>query len=123
VRDQVVLQRFEETSSTKLELQNLLGALERLDVDGKELIVYTDSQNIVGLLGRRERFERNDYRTKKREKIANHELYKLFFQWMDRLSCTLIKVEGHKVSDQKDRIDELFTLVDRASRDKLRADI
>ena len=41
----------------------------------------------------------------------------------DQLDCELVKVRGHQASNQKDDIDKLFTLVDRASRNALRGDI
>jgi hypothetical protein len=36
------------------------------------------------------------------------------------LDCEFIKVHGHQASNQKDLIDRLFTIVDRASRKALR---
>ena len=112
--------RFEQTSSTRLELQTLLWALSDLALSGFRVTVYTDSQNIIGLHARRERFEKNNYMTKKNRPIANHELYREFYSITDRLTCEFVKVKGHKLSHQKDPIDDLFTLVDRASRDALR---
>jgi ribonuclease HI len=118
----VKIRRFENTSSTKLELQTLLWALSDIQPSGSKVIVYTDSQNIVGLLGRRARFEQNDYRSKKNQRLNNFELYQEFFRITDQLECEFVKVRGHRVSNQKDDIDRLFTLVDRASRNALRRD-
>jgi ribonuclease HI len=117
---QVKVNRFENTSSTKLELQILLIALCELNSTDGKVIVYTDSQNIMGLPNRRERFEKNDYRSKNGKLIANRELYQEFYRLTDSLACEFVKVCGHKVSVQKDDIDSLFTLVDRASRNALR---
>ncbi len=122
LKTRVKVRRFEETSSTKLELQTLLWALGNIEALGSKLIVYTDSQNILSLQRRRGRFEQNDYRSKNNKQIKNHELYKEFFRMTDKLDCELVKVSGHKVSSQKDDIDKFFTLVDRASRNALRAD-
>ena len=44
----VKVKRFEHTSSTKLELQTLLWALSDIKVLAGKVIVYTDSQNIMG---------------------------------------------------------------------------
>ncbi len=118
----VKVRRFEHTSSTKLELQTLLWALSDIQALGRKVIVYTDSQNIMGLQGRRERFEQNDYRSKKNRRLNNYELYQDFYRMTDQLNCIFVKVRGHQVSNQKDEIDRLFTLVDRASRDALRGD-
>jgi ribonuclease HI len=116
------VRRFEHTSSTKLELQTLLWALSDIQALGRKVIVVTDSQNIMGLQGRRNRFEKNDYRSKKNKRLNNYELYQEFYRMIDQLDCKLVKVRGHQVSNQKDDIDRLFTLVDRASRNALRGD-
>jgi len=123
LRTRVKVKRFEHTSSTKLELQTLLWALSDIQALGSKVIVYTDSQNIMGLPGRRDRFEQNDYRSKKNKRLNNYKLYQEFYRMIDQLDCELVKVRGHQVSNQKDDIDRLFTLVDRASRKVLRGDI
>ena len=116
----VQTKKFENTSSTKLELQSFLWAISLIPKEETKITVYTDSQNIVGLLGRRKRFEENAYVTKKGTLIANHELYKAFYLIMDQLECEIVKVKGHKTADEMDAIDELFTLVDKGSRQALR---
>ena len=118
----VQIRRFEQTSSTKLELQTLLWALSDIQALARKVLVYTDCQNIIGLQGRRERFEKNDYRSKKNRRLNNYELYQEFFKVTDLLDCEFIKVRGHQASNQKDDIDRLFTLVDKASRNALRED-
>ena len=122
LRECVKVRRFEHTSSTKLELQTLLWALGDIQVSESKVIVYTDSQNIMGLPERRERFEQNDYRSKKGRLLNNYELYQEFYRLTGQLKCRFVKVRGHQVSKQKDEIDRLFTLVDRASRNALRGD-
>ncbi len=118
----VKVKRFEHTSSTKLELQTLLWALNDIQALGRKVIIYTDSQNIIGLHRRRERFEQSDYRSKKNKRIRNYKLYQEFYRITDQLDCELFKVHGHLISNQKDYIARLFTIVDRASRYALRAD-
>jgi ribonuclease HI len=116
----VKVRRFEQTSSTKLELQALLWALSNVQASGQRVIIYTDSQNITGLRGRRDNLEQNDYRSKKNRRFNNYELYQEFFRITDQLDCEFIRVRGHKASHQKDDIDAIFTLVDRAARNALR---
>ena len=116
----IKVKRFEETTSTKLELQTLLWALSSIEVNECKIVVYTDSQNIISLLERRERLEQNNYSSKKNKLIKNYKLYQEFYKITDQLNCKFIKVSGHKKSIQKDNIDQLFTLVDRASRNALR---
>ena len=115
--------RFNNTSSTKLELETLLWALSEIDTMGFEIVVYTDCQNIIGLKDRRERFQKYDYMSKTNKRIKNHELYKQFYKFTDNLTCKFVKVKGHKKKDTKDTIDEIFALVDKASRVALRDNI
>jgi len=122
LKARVKVKRFEHTSSTKLELQTLLWALRDIQTLWGMVIVYTDSQNIMGLQGRRKRFEQNNYRSKKNRRLNNYELYQEFYRMTDQLNCKFVKVRGHQISNQKDDIDRIFTLVDRASRNALRED-
>ncbi|NQU84652.1 MAG: ribonuclease H [Mariniphaga sp.] len=117
----IKVRTFENTTSTKLELQTLLWALSEIELSGRKVIIYTDSQNIIGLPERRERFEKTDYHSKNNRKITNAELYKEFYHITDQLECEFVKVQGHQRSKQKDEIARIFTLVDRASRKALRA--
>jgi ribonuclease HI len=118
----VQVRRFEQTSSTKLELQTLLWALNDIQILERKVTVYTDSQNIVGLPGRREQMERKTYRSSKNTLLKNYELYQEFYRLIDLIDCDLVKLSGHQPSRQKDDIDRLFTIVDRASRRALRED-
>ena len=116
----VKVKRFEQTSSTKLELQTLLWALGDIQASERKVMIYTDSQNIVRLPARRDRLEKNDYRSNSNTRVNNYQLYQEFFRLTDELDCEVVKVRGHQVSKQKADIDRLFTLVDRASRQALR---
>jgi len=116
----VKVKAFAKTSSTKLELQTLLWALEEVKSFEDEITLYTDSQNIISLPNRRERFERMDYRTKQKKIHEHAALYQAFYRVMDERKCSLVKVKGHKQTFDKDTIDRYFTLVDRASREALR---
>lgn len=122
LKTRVKVKRFEQTSSTKLELQTLLWALGDIQAQGQRVMVYTDSQNIISLQPRRDRLEKNDYQSKKNTRIKNYKLYQEFYRIIDQLDCEFVKVRGHKVLNQKDEMDRLFTLVDSASRNALRAD-
>ena len=120
LKKQVKTKQFENTSSTRLELETLLWALDEVSSAASKIIIYTDSQNITGLLRRRERLEKNDFRSKNNRLMNNHDLYREFYQKVDQLKCEFVKVTGHQPTRQKDKIHRLFTLVDRASRKTLR---
>ncbi len=124
LKDSVKVKRFEQTSSTKLELQTLLWALNDSIVVANDkdmaLTVYTDSQNIIGLPGRRARLEQNNYFSSKNKRLNNFELYQEFYRLTCKLNCGFVKVAGHQASSQKSEIDQLFSLVDQAARRALR---
>lgn len=115
----IKLKQFTDTSSTKLELQTLLWALS--EVSATEVISYTDSQNIVGLSSRRKRIEENHYFAKNGKLLNNHEFYKQFYQVTDTVNITFTHIRGHTPSNKKSHLDRIFSLVDRASRNALRA--
>lgn len=117
---QIRVRRFENTSSTRLELETIIWALKEVRKSADNIIVYTDSQNIMSLMERRERLEKNNYQSSKNKPLKNSDLYIEFYKMTDKLNCEFIKVKGHMASYKKDTIDELFTLVDRESRKALR---
>jgi len=137
--ERVKLKKFDNTSSTKLELQTLLWAVN--EVNSKEsvedlfLTIYTDSQNIITLPARQTRLESNNYISRNHKPLANAELYQEFYKLINGCPnshtncsaniCTsnkyiFVKVKGHKVSSDKNKVDQLFSLVDRGARHGLR---
>lgn len=117
----VQLKRFEDTTSTRLEIETLIWALRK--TQPQAVTLYTDSQNIIGLPARRERMEKQKYRSNAGTPLNHAALYQEFFSLIDLLDYTLVKVKGHRRSHQKTPIDQLFSLVDRASRQALRAEL
>ena len=119
-KPQIKVRFFEDTSSSRLELETLLWALSELDCKNTKLYIFTDSQNIVGLPDRRKKLEENNFRSKKDKPILHADLYRKFYKLTDQLNCTFKKVEGHLPSRKKTQMDKIFALVDKASRKALR---
>ena len=117
---EVKTKMFEDTSSTKIELQSFLWAIDEIKQKDVSYEVYTDCQNILSLLSRREKLESNNYLTSTNKQVKNHLLYKEFYKVLDLYNLEFIKVKGHKKSSQKDDIDKIFSKVDKASRKALR---
>ena len=120
----VKTKRFDNTSSTKLELETLLWAFDEIPpqflANVLHITLYTDSQNIIGLPARRERLERQNYVSSKNKRLKNYELYQAFYKIISEHQCQLVKVKGHQPKIEKDNIARLFGLVDQASRYTLR---
>lgn len=124
LKTKVKVKKFENTSSTTLELQTLLWAMDDAFLlrteKTKRVAVYSDSQNILGLLARRSSLEVREYFSRDGKQLNNTELYQQFFKTMDQCDCQIIKVDGHKPRHSKNDIDHLFVLVDKAARFALR---
>ena len=124
IKKEIKIKRFENTSSTKLELQTFLWAIEEINLNTSFLIkVYTDCQNIIGLPNRKEKLQALDYHSSSGKLLNNSELYKDFFKLLEKYNCEFIKVKGHKKNSLKDEIDDIFNLVDKASRNALREEL
>ena len=120
LKEKVIVKQFENTSSTKLELQTLLWAINQTETTPYNITIFTDSQNILSLLNRREEMELNNFCSRNNKLLNNHKLYKEFYAITDKLNCKFAKLDGHKKSSKKNNIDMIFTLVDRESRIALR---
>jgi ribonuclease HI len=123
---QVRLREFTETSSTKLEIQTVLWALEDYRADkGAEpgrLQIYTDSQCVAGLLGRRAGLEKSAFVARRSGKILeNAPLYCSFYADYDELEFELIKVVGHSCAASHNTIERIFSYVDKEVRRALKS--
>ena len=92
LNEHIKIKRFENTSSSKLELQTLLWALDEIADKNVIIEVYTDCQNIIGLENRRKKLEKNHFYSTSGKLMNNHDLYKDFYLKLDELSLSFIKV-------------------------------
>lgn len=125
VAKRLTTKNFNDTSSTRLEVQTVLWALEDLqnrfsDNALKNLMIYTDSQCVVGLLKRREQLVLNDFIANSGKLLSNALLYREFYTAHDRFSFQLFKVPGHSRSGSQTTIQRIFSYVDREVRSVLK---
>ena len=119
------IKRFEETSSTKLEVQTVLWALEnsreKLTASALgSLRIYTDSQCVAGLLRRRTDLINSDFIAKRSGRpLSNAALYRAFYSAYDQIGFQLIKVAGHSRACSHDTVQRIFSYVDREVRKSL----
>ncbi len=120
--DKVVLRRFEETSSTQMEVRTILWALEEyrgeIGITGEgTLQIYSDSQCVTGLLSRRSRLEENSFLSGKTGRpLKNAAFYRAFYRLYDELHFEVIKVRGHSPSHSHDTFRRIFSVVDKTVR-------
>ena len=119
-------ERFAETSSTRLEVQTVLWALEnyRAEInrsDSGKLLIYTDSQCVVGLPGRRAGLEANDFVAGRSGRpLKNADLYHAFYAAQDQTGFELIKIKGHSRAGSHNSLQRIFSYVDQEVRRALK---
>lgn len=124
--EQLKKKKFEDVSSTKLEIETVLWALGdclELFKNNKlhRLTLYTDSQCVDGLLKRRANLEDNEFISKSKNlPHKNTALYREFYSLYDKLEFEVIKVKGHSPSRYHNEIQRIFSMVDKAARRKLK---
>jgi len=125
VSTRVKINHFTETSSTKLELQTILWALEHIREELTEsntggLQIYTDSQCVAGLMGRRKRLEHSGFISKRSgQPLPNAPLYRSFFAAQDQLGFQVMQLPGHSPAGSHSTIQRIFSYVDRDVRKTL----
>ncbi|MDD5773657.1 MAG: ribonuclease H [bacterium] len=127
IKDEVKVRKFESTSSTKLEIETVLWALEELEKSYKikdiecNLLIYTDSQCIDGLLNRRNRLEYFGFKSSRTKNELHHAiLYRKFYDLSDRIKFEIVKLKGHSKVVSKDLLHKIFSNVDKGARKALR---
>jgi ribonuclease HI len=114
--------RFGDTSSTKLEVQTVLWALENIQAEGcafdpGRLQVFTDSQCVAGLPARRAGLEANQFSSRRSgQLLTNALLYRAFYAAYDTLGFGLVKVAGHSRACSRDTVQQIFSCVDQSVR-------
>jgi len=122
ITGRITIRRFEATSSTKLEIETVLWAIEGHRKRSKEsLNVYTDSQCVGGLLKRRPGLLGRDFLSLTTKlPLRNSSLYRKFFALHDELDFKVIQVDGHSKTRTRDTIHRLFSIVDLEARRALK---
>ncbi|MCV6606887.1 MAG: ribonuclease H [Campylobacterales bacterium] len=120
IENQISIFNFQNTSSTKLEIQTSIKALRSVQDKKQKITLYTDSQCICGLENRRAKLEANNFQGKNDKKLNNTDLYIEFYQLVDELDLEIVKVKGHSPSKSRNTIEKIFTVVDRRARKELR---
>jgi ribonuclease HI len=120
--NRITLRRFEDTSSTKLELETVLWALgEQRKRSKGRLNLYTDSQCIPGLLKRKSGLLGRDFLSLKTNlPLKNAPLYRRFYAFHDELVFKVMKVDGHSNTTSLDTAHRIFSIVDREARRALK---
>jgi ribonuclease HI len=122
ITGRITLRRFEDTSSTKLELETVLWAFGAQGKRSKgKLNLYTDSQCISGLLKKKPALLGRNFLSRKTNlPLRNAPLYRRFYAFHDELVFKVMKVGGHSKTAARDTAHRIFSIVDREARRALR---
>ncbi|MDQ8182709.1 hypothetical protein [Pelagicoccus sp. SDUM812005] len=120
LKGEVRVRRFFPCGSSSLELMTFLWAIGELEEGAGRVSVFTDSQTMVSLLGRRADLEASGFCSRSGRALSQAVLYRDFYDVLDGREIELVKVAGHGPKAGKSREELLFALVDRASRRALR---
>ena len=105
LKNGVKVQCFKHTSSTKLELQTLLWALDETmplaQEDDIRLTAYTDCQNILSLPVRCARLEGKNFYASNNKRLNHFELYQEFYRVTAKIRCGFVKMLGHQAARKK----------------------
>jgi len=119
------LRKFENTSSTQLEVETVLWSIENflnqhIVTENFKLNLYSDSQCVCGLLARKSGLIKKGFRNAKNEILKHAELYKKFYEYHDFLHFDVIKVTGHAPKNTHDTIHRIFSFIDNEVRQEMR---
>jgi len=122
ITERLKVQRFEGTSSTRLELQTVLWALtENRQEPYGSLTIYSDSQCVSGLLKRKSRLLAGGFLSKKTNRqLGNTSLYRAFYELHDEFGFHVVKVAGHSKSRFHNTAQRIFSFVDKEARKALK---
>lgn len=110
----------QETNNIRAELLSAIKALNDCP-EGKNVILYTDCQNILNLTSRRPKLEQTNFMSQaKNQPLANADYYRDFYAAADRLNPELIWIKGHSPQRNLNRIGKNFSILDQAVRRGLR---
>jgi len=120
------IRRFENTSSTRLEVQTVLWALDEIERKVPKhspmtLHIYTDSQCVARLQGRRSRLSSCNFISQKTgQPLKNADLYRTFYELNDKIGFSVTKVSGHTPASSRDTVHHIFACVDQEARKALK---
>ena len=126
IAERLVVRRVEDTSSTKLEVQTVVWALEEYKKElhrpgTREAPGVFGFSMCCGASGRRAGLEGRGFLSKRtHQPLANADLYRRFYELHDELGFEIIKLAGHAPSRSHDAAQRVFSCVDKEVRKALK---
>lgn len=112
-----------DTTHNRMELKACIETIEWIMKEKPgfdEIHIYTDSQYVVGLVGRKDRLKTAGLKTKAGNPIQNRELVEHLIHLLEKYPVKLIKVKAHQ---KKNETKNLNIEVDKMVRKLLRENL
>ena len=100
------------TSNQRMELLACIEALQKLNRDGLDVEVYSDSAYLVNGMQQRwyDRWRKNGWLNVKKKPVENRDLWERLLEQVGRQNVVFRKVAGHSGVEMNERADELARL-------------
>lgn len=124
----VVYHKYTSKKSTWCEIKNIIDALNFIRLNSPMVLkveIYTDCQSICDLLGRRkEKLQKNNFKTHTGKTLENAELYKELYSVAQFFQLQTFKIKGHAKKSERITVHQkIFAVLDNLCRQKLRSSI
>ena len=106
IEDEKVIIQGSETDTThnRMELMSVIKAVNYLinrGLAGIKIEIYSDSQYVVNLTGRKEKLKQRNFITNKGTPIQNSDLVQTLIKQIEGYKLNFIKVKAHQINGDK----------------------
>ena len=116
----------ENTTHNRMEILAVIKALDYVVSNfeySNEIKIVSDSQYVVGLLGRQTKFISSFYKTKAGNDIRNKDLVLRLFNYTDKINIRFIKIKAHQkptdVVNYNNEVDKICRSLVRSNLNNL----
>jgi len=112
-----------ESNNIRAEIQGAIDALQSCP-EGSQVTLFTDCQTVCDLPRRRKKLEQTNYISKTNgTRLANADLYDIFFKLTDRVQLDIHWLKGHSPKLGLSQIQQNFSHLDKKVRSLLRREV
>jgi ribonuclease HI len=112
----------EQTTHQRMELQAVIKSFEYLaqaNLLSRVVELYTDSQYVTGLSGRKIKLKASGFMTKKNVPIRNSDLVRILIEYSERMHVHFIKVKAHQKNTEQNSNREVDLLARKIVRERI----
>ncbi len=112
----------ESTTHQRMELQAVIKSFEylaKVKLLARVVELYTDSQYVTGLSGRKMKLKASGFMTKKSVPIRNDDLVRILIEYSEMMNVHFIKVKAHQKNDDHNKNREVDLLARKIVREHI----